>query len=350
MGKKIIEIKRYISQIVKANSNNLRIDAFELYRDLWKILREKPTKKLIIEVFDKLSSDFKVTITSKEKLFQTKYRKDNIHIKDETDNDVLLKLYKETGDIKYRNALIERNQRLVWSIARTRFGWSSTFDLDDLFQEGIVGLMKGIEKFKIEYDVEFSTYVVYWIMQAIDRAIYDKGHLIRLPVYLAEKMNKVRKLEEKSISNDMTLDIKRICEESGISEEKYLEIKEHERNFRNLVSLDLPIGEEEETELGELLSNKNTQQIYNEDMDVEEIVVKRELKDEIESILNKVTLRERVILEQRFGWGGRKPKTLAEIGKTLGLTRERIRQIQEQTLKRFSSNPKIVKRLSVFLE
>lgn len=287
---------------------------------------------------------------TKEKLFYSKYEQENIDDKKEIDNDTLLKLYKETGNIKYRNALVEKNQRLVWSVARTRFGWSPTFDLDDLFQEGIIGLMKGIEKFKTEYDVEFSTYVVYWIMQAIDRAIYDKGHLIRLPVYLAERINKLRKLEEKSIVNDTSLDVKHICAETGLSEEKYLEIKEHQRNFRNLISLDLPVGEEEETELVELVSSKNVQQVNNDDFDVEEMIIRKELRDEIESILNKITLRERVILEQRFGWDGKKPKTLAEIGQTLGLTRERIRQIQEQTLKKFSSNPKIVKRLSVFLE
>lgn len=351
MQEKLIKVKKYIKKLAKTSDKNLGVNAFTLYHELEKILHEKPTKKMMLKTINELSIDHKVPITSREELFQIKYKyvqDPDIGIK--SGNDKLLRLYKETGNIEYRNLLIERNQRLIWSVAKTRFGWSSTFDPEDLFQEGVIGLIKGIEKFKLEYNVEFSTYVVYWIMQSIDRAIYDKGHLIRLPVYLAEKMNKVRRLEEKSVKYDMSLDIKNMCEKSGLSVEKYFELKKYEQNFRNIASLDVPIGEDEETELGELLSSKNVLQTYREDLDVEKIVVKRELKDEIESILNKVTLRERVILEQRIGWAGQKPKTLAEIGKTLGLTRERIRQIQERALKKFSSNPEIIERLSVFLE
>ncbi|WP_373898236.1 RNA polymerase sigma factor RpoD/SigA [Haloimpatiens sp. FM7315] len=252
-------------------------------------------------------------------------------------NKKLIYRYKVYNDILAKEKLIVNNVNLVRKIAYKK-AKLSCFTYEDLVQEGIIGLIKGIEKFDIRRGTEFSTYAYYWINQSIDRAIYDRGFVVRIPVHIIEKINKISKVEKEQMANLGEIDKKKLCEVFGISEKEYEDLKLYDAEMKKMVSLNQSINSEEGSEDSELLdvipASYKLYSVSDDENNVEGLVHCRFLKKDIRKMLNTLSPREEEILTQRFGLDEGKPKTLEEIGKEYNLTRERIRQIEARAIRK----------------
>ena len=211
-------------------------------------------------------------------------------------------------------------------------------------QAGFLGLLLATEKFNFEKDSAFSTYAVFWIKQAISRQIYDEGYRIRIPVHMMEKIARMTRLDNEygAYCADYRQRIQRIAEDMEITEDDVEKLMALKHQFLSKVSLDTPVGEEEESTLGEFIP-------VDEEYDVEDIAIKNALASLLDTLLATLPPREEKILRMRFGFYDGNPKTLEEVGKEFGLTRERIRQIEEKAIRKLR-HPTRINKIKAFLE
>jgi RNA polymerase primary sigma factor len=244
------------------------------------------------------------------------------------DQEVWLAKRVERGDLAAKGQMIEANLRLVVSIAKAHVGRGLSFL--DLIQEGSLGLMRAVEKFDYRRGFKFSTYATWWIRQAVARAVADKGRTIRIPIHMVERLNKVVRIERQLVQQlARQPQAEEIAAELALTSE---EVREVLRMANLPLSLEKPLGEEDDAKLGDLVEDE----VAESPFEVASVSLRRE---EIEQLLSALPERERRVIELRFGLDGRQPRTLEEVGRAFGLTRERIRQIEKTTLKTLASLP-----------
>lgn len=259
-------------------------------------------------------------------------------------NEILCTLIQE-GNEQAKQDLCVKNRALV-----DKYAWAygkkylTRLTFDDLEQSGMIGLIKAAERFEIQKGYAFTTYATWWIRQSVVRDIYDTGFLIRLPVHMMEKVNKIANLESKYIGEGLEFDqcISKIAKELGMPAEYVEYCMLLKVNYLSTSSLNIPVGEEESTELMELVP-------IEDETSVEDIVMMGNLRESLDEVLLTLTDREQKVLRLRFGMDDGRARTLEEVGKEFNVTRERIRQIEAKALRKLR-HPSRSRKLKDYLE
>ncbi|MBF7140087.1 RNA polymerase sigma factor RpoD [Pediococcus pentosaceus] len=359
------EFKKAVNQIIKARKSEKKVKYTQLTKDL--ITKFKLTDEDVDDLIQRIEDAgisvvdengdpsekaLKAQEISKEELDDTKapagvkindpvrmYLKEIGRVSLLTaDQEVELALRIEKGDPRARQELAEANLRLVVSIAKRYVGRGMQFL--DLIQEGNMGLMKAVEKFDYQKGFKFSTYATWWIRQAITRAIADQARTIRIPVHMVETINKLIRIQRQLLQD---LGREPMPEEIGAEMDMPSDkVREILKIAQEPVSLETPIGEEDDSHLGDFIEDQEA--TSPADHAAYEL-----LKEQLEDVLDTLTDREENVLRLRFGLDDGRTRTLEEVGKVFGVTRERIRQIEAKALRKLR-HPSRSKQLKDFLD
>jgi len=349
---------KLINELVKSMETSLKSDD-EFDKELRRLeyrlpLFNETLKKNHIKLLEKIVDLNKEEITALvpeatmvstyveiKKLFQTKEAsKQSFDLDPDTLKEIVeqIKRGKKIAD-ESKTRMAKSNLRLVVSIAKRYTNRGLPFL--DLIQEGNIGLMKAVDKFEYKKGYKFSTYATWWIRQAISRAIADQARTIRIPIHMIETINRINKIIRKHLQEEgKEPDIDTIAEEVGLSVDK---VKNVIKITKEPISLEAPIGNEDDGKFGDFVEDKNT-------MSPMDFMLKNDLKDQIDDVLDQLNDREKAVIRMRFGlMFDESDRTLEEIGKELNVTRERVRQIESSAIKKLK-HPKVGRKLKNYIE